>query len=173
MAIDLGRLRLGHRRQIRGHQTGDLLVDRYHLVQWGEDGPGVMLHRVVAADEGRYRHDHPWDFVSVILKGGYIEVHADPGCNVGWYRVLKAPFHGERWFRRMRAEDAHRIDMVDPDGPTWSLVLHGSKRRTWGFLTPDGWVAHQWYEYYRCAEDPAAWLASMRSASLRAGRWES
>jgi hypothetical protein len=155
MALDLGRLRLGHRRQIYGHQNGVLLVDRYHLVQWGEDGPGVMLHHVVGPDEGRFRHDHPWDFVSVILRGGYVERIGDPVIDQPgrWFRVLKAPFHGERWFRAMRAEDAHRIDMVDFDGPTWSLVLHGRKRRTWGFLTSDGWIPHQWYYQYRNTPD--------------------
>ena len=85
----------------------------------------VYLHRFFRGDIDRCLHDHPWPFISVVLKGGYWEVMSD---GYHWRRpgsILWRP-----------AKTAHRIEC----GPgTWSLVVVGRRVRDWGFYTPSGW----------------------------------
>ena len=37
----------------------------------------IRLHHWMASDDQRHYHDHPWDFISLILKGGYMDVNPD------------------------------------------------------------------------------------------------
>lgn len=88
----------------------------------------VYLHRFERSDADRCLHDHPWPFISLILRGGYFEDMVD----------------GRHWRRPgtvlvRRAEAAHRIEL-DPGRPKpWSLVVVGRKARAWGFYTLHGW----------------------------------
>jgi hypothetical protein len=94
----------------------------------------VRLHHILRSDRGVDLHDHPFDFVSVILRGGYTEVHGGSCPGIASYRA------GSVLFRR--AEDLHRLVL---DRPAWTVVFTGPVRRTWGFSTPTGWV--DWREY--------------------------
>lgn len=100
--------------------------------------PGVMLHRIHRPDEDRDPHDHPWWFVSIVLKGFYVENRYDEKGH--WVRrTVRTRFSvGLR-----HADDLHDIAVVSPD--LWTLIICGPKRRDWGFMTPDGWVA--WRNY--------------------------
>lgn len=104
-------------------------------------GRKVMLHRFAESDRDRDLHDHPYDFVSLVLRGGYVEKHRT------WVKGRR--YRDEerrvivRWNRR-RAEDLHRVLLLR--WPTWTLVLTGRRRRQWGFLTRRGWVAEYDYE---------------------------
>lgn len=94
-------------------------------------GGSVRLHHIVRSDAGRELHDHPFDFVSWLLTGGYLEVRPD-GSH--WRR---------RWsLVRRRAEDLHRVVVVKP---VWTFVITGPWRREWGFQTPTGWVSRKVY----------------------------
>lgn len=90
---------------------------------------GVYLHRIGTPDSRPTLHDHPWNFVSIVLRGGYWECvprfgdYADP--------------QPVRWINRKRAEDLHYILTLDRV-PTWTLVLVGRRRRVWGYLDRDG-----------------------------------
>lgn len=119
----------------------------------------IRVHQIRKSDEGRDFHDHPWNFTSFILWGGYIE-HV-PGCrcfglpdNV---RILFAtsPLDPCKTFTapatvRHRAEDLHRLELIDGKS-AWTFVLTGAYRRLWGFLTSRGWIPFDKYErsYYR------------------------
>lgn len=87
----------------------------------------IRLHHILRSDEARALHDHPWDFWSLLLTGGYLEVTE----------------RGSRWWPRWslvrrRAEDLHRLVV---DRPVWTLVWSGPRRREWGFLVPgEGWL---------------------------------
>lgn len=87
----------------------------------------VRLHHILRSDEARALHDHPWDFCSLLLSGGYLEVRQDV---VKWWPRFSIV--------RRRAEDLHRL--VIPK-PVWTLVITGPKRREWGFRLPTGeWI---------------------------------
>lgn len=34
----------------------------------------IYLHKFMRSDEDRALHDHPWSFLSIILRGGYFEI---------------------------------------------------------------------------------------------------
>lgn len=94
---------------------------------------GIRVHQIVRDDDDRALHDHPFDFVSVILRGGYIEQTAD-----GKKTKYKP---GQILFRSASA--LHRLDLNRNERgeviPAWTLVFRGPVLRRWGFLhVPEG-----------------------------------
>lgn len=114
-------------------------LDRLHIFscRWFS----ILLHKFRSSDDACL-HNHPWHYMSVILKGGYWEIteHVRDNQVVRdklWYPV------GSILFRR--AAHTHRIEL-DPERPATTLILHGWKTRPWGFFTPKGWVPHREYD---------------------------
>ena len=70
-------------------------------------------------------HDHPWWFVTLLLKGGYLERQ-----KVGLMVSQKRRWPGQILYR----DASHAHDVITPYGRSWSLVLTGRKSRDWGFL---------------------------------------
>lgn len=92
---------------------------------------GIILHRMDGPDARDTLHDHPWTFVSIVLRGGYVERRLRPRT----YDVDER--HVVRRVNRLRVGvDAHSIREL-MRVPTWTLLLVGPVRRTWGFLEPD------------------------------------
>jgi hypothetical protein len=110
----------------------------------------VALHWIYRSDPGRDLHDHPRDFLSIILRGAYAE-EAPRGSEPLWTNLPNGTPHlNTRWAVRTqgsiayrRAADPHRIAMVAPN--TLTLVLWGPKRRPWGFHTSKGWIGWRTY----------------------------
>lgn len=94
-------------------------------------GGAAMLHWIRTADPHPDPHDHPVSFLSITLRGGYVE-----WTPRGW---------ASRRVRFRRATDVHRIVAVLPG--TLTLVLCGPVDRTWGFRTLGGWI--DWRTYRR------------------------
>ena len=92
----------------------------------------VRFHHLLADDPKRDLHDHPWDFISLLLTGGYREWTTD-GAVEHWAPTVVC----------RRAEDPHRLELLD--GPMWTLISCGPFRRRWGFHTAAGWV--HWSDY--------------------------
>lgn len=129
---------LFERFDINDEKTGALYLRRWRIVQtpWF----GIYLHKITMPDKDRDLHDHPWSFLSVVLRGGYDEqLGADP---VIGYTLVRTRSWLSVAFRR--ATDAHRIMRLHRT-PTWTFVLVGRRRRSWGFYTPQGYVG--WREY--------------------------
>ncbi len=108
----------------------------------------IYLHKFLRDDEDRALHDHPWWFLSLMIRGRYLEwtpcTDDDHplATNVGVMRY--APSLAFR-----RATHTHRIELPkDKAGnirPTWTLVLTGRRVREWGFHCPQGW--RHWREF--------------------------
>jgi hypothetical protein len=80
------------------------------------------LHRWLADDDDRAKHDHPADFWTLVLKGEYIDV--------GEYReVMRAGT-----LRKRKAEHIHYVHLMK--WPTWTLLYFKPTRRKWGFYVP-------------------------------------
>lgn len=90
---------------------------------------GVYLHRFDGPDPRPTLHDHPWRFLSIVLRGGYVERRLDP------LDMTVDEDHRVRFVNRMRLCDAHSI-MRLTRVPTWTLMLVGRRVRTWGYLEP-------------------------------------
>lgn len=139
----------------------------------------IYLHHFLRSDDDRALHDHPWDNMSVLLKGSYIEhMPADPkkwmeeGDRTEITAVRKAPY-----FYRRKADAIHRVELFKietpnpsnpqwdglgilrnrPSGgkyaekPVWTLFLTGPWQRTWGFWCPKGFKG--WKEYTKVVDN--------------------
>jgi hypothetical protein len=92
-----------------------------------------MLHKMCRSDHERALHDHPWPFVSIVLRTGY-EEHTNGGVQfnpVG--SVLRRPAHWQ-----------HRV-VINRSRPAWTLVLVGRRIRKWGFWPNGQWC---WWRHY-------------------------
>lgn len=90
----------------------------------------IKLHRILLSDYSCH-HDHPWAFLTLILKGGYVE-HTPKGSKLyGAGSILYRP-----------ATYVHSLEIFQP---ATTLVVTFKKVRLWGFITKNGWVA--WYKY--------------------------
>lgn len=108
----------------------------------------IMLHRIYLSDTDCL-HDHPWGFLSIILKRGYWEFTPLEGYNYETYR-----FENSRWYSAgsilyRPAKWIHRLEMDEQQErsgkPTITLVITGRKIREWGFWTKLGWL--YWMKY--------------------------
>jgi hypothetical protein len=109
----------------------------------------LRIHKIQQSDSGRDFHDHPFDFTSLILSGGYLEHR--PGCQCfSDEDVRTRPTDDCRVYLagdvvRRKAEDFHRLELYD-DRPTWTFVISSAYRREWGFIDRGHWVHHEDYK---------------------------
>lgn len=104
---------------------------------------GVRVHHILRSDPDRHMHDHPWDFMSLLLTGGYTEVVPRYSESPSAHCPNPRKIHHPRWsVLRHKAEDLHRLVL---DKPVWTLVFTGHKRKSWGFATERGMVP--WRQY--------------------------
>jgi len=138
-----------------------------YLDRWGVECRlgGIFLHKMEAPDPGIDLHDHPWWFTSLILWGGYTEERCTTSraCAVAeWAESVDLPRRGYRRHRRWLSLEttpldfAHRITELRRR-TSWSLVLHGPKRRTWGFYPPSGRLDWRVYDDTVRAERRDMW----------------
>jgi hypothetical protein len=135
-------MRLFVERQVIRNAQGDAYLVRYFvfrsrlLERCGLNIGRVYLHHILRSDHDRALHDHPWNFVSIILRGGYYE-HSDPrqrlsqlrgqfedGTAFRWYGVADVLCRGAGWRHRLRLPEGHTA---------WTLVFTTRKLREWGF----------------------------------------
>jgi hypothetical protein len=103
---------------------------------------GIYLHQICRSDDDRDPHDHPWDFTAIVLRGGYVDeqwLGSEGGRAIVGYEPC-----GPGALRRRKAEHLHRVQLM-PGRSSWSLVFPAPKRRSWGFMTSNGWVS--WRDY--------------------------
>jgi hypothetical protein len=120
-----------------------LLSGKPHFVVGGQDNPylyrwyliprnrrfNIYLHKFLRDDDDRALHDHPWWFVSLILKGGYFE------------RVRHTVLRRDRFSVAFRpATHRHRVILFgDPLGRKGSMLdtgYHRSLKANMGILLP-------------------------------------
>ena len=86
---------------------------------------GVYLHKWDLPDPRPTLHNHPWNFLSLILKGGYTQKTLD-----GVDRV--------RWFNFVGRKNFHAV--TDVKKGTLSLMIVGKTHQDWGYQTENGYV---------------------------------
>ena len=105
-------------KEIGWQEIGEVFF-RYNLIKtrWFN----LYLHQLDAPNwHPAGCHDHPWWFVTILLRGGYLEKNGGE---------LKRHGPGEILYRP--ASFSH--DIITPYGRSWSLVLTGPKSHNWGF----------------------------------------
>jgi hypothetical protein len=71
----------------------------------------LQIHRINFPDPAGYYHDHPWSFVSLIIKGGYHEYIWDDPYNVDDFKTKKRPLLS---VHAVGSSKAHRIFKAKP-----------------------------------------------------------
>lgn len=121
------------------------------IVDLGKLG-SLRLHRWFRSDDKRYPHDHPSNFVTLVLKGRYDDLtphHCDvkpvtvdgyfrcPRCGKGTVHdgSLAVEHMDPGSIRYRKAEHQHMVSLVGTTG-CWTLLYFFPKRRDWGFWVP-------------------------------------
>jgi hypothetical protein len=108
-----------------------------YMRRWVLNTPwfAVRLHRWYRSDDKRFFHDHAWPFLTIVLRGSYVDVspYLDKEGNIlgidepfELREVLKA---GSIRFRA--ATHRHYVDV--PRGGATTLLFSGKPIRNWGF----------------------------------------
>ncbi len=102
-------------------------------------GFAVRIHEILRSDSGRDPHNHPWMYVTVVLKGGYYEArYAADG------HLTDMKWHGPGSILYRPANSWHKL--IVPDGETaTTLFITGKKCQRWGFNTSEGFVPYDKY----------------------------
>lgn len=100
----------------------DYMVRFFILGSRGEGDArwGLRLHHIISSDDDTLYHNHPYNFTSLILWGGYTE--HKPGMPPRRFRIGNS--------NRMSVDFYHRLEL---DRPAWTLVFTGPRQADWGF----------------------------------------
>lgn len=93
----------------------------------------LYLHKIERADDDKHQHDHPWNFVSLILSGGYVERCGDTVS-------VRRPGNIAHKICTKTHKVLHLLSKR-----VYTLVFTYGKRREWGYSTPDGWIHKDQY----------------------------
>ncbi len=113
--------------EINGANRCPTYLYRWHL--WRTRWFRVYLHHFVGDDWSLDLHDHPKRFISIGLRGWYVETtpHQHADFTAGTVdRIYVAP-----WIRTFPPEHIHRIST--PSKSCWTLVIVLKNEREWGF----------------------------------------
>jgi hypothetical protein len=115
---------------------------------------GVRIHNILRSDYDRELHDHPFTFITFILRGGYFE-HTIDGRRV-WYGPGTILVRSGEVLHKLDLKKASApLSIVDSDYkgpvinafkeveiPAWTFVIRGPAYRRWGFLDLQGgqWI---------------------------------
>ena len=87
---------------------------------------GIYIHKWNKPDPRPTLHNHPWNFISIILWGRYAESRHDYSMGVGnRFDVVK------RWINIKGRSDFHTV--IGVIKPTWSLMFVGKTHQDWGY----------------------------------------
>jgi hypothetical protein len=110
------RRRLPHK-EIGWTEIGEHFT-RYAL--WRTPWFNVYLHQLTAPVWHPQCHDHPWGFIAILIRRGYLERVG----NKDYRRRV-----GDILFRP--ATFTHNV--ITPYGTSWSIIFTTKKSRDWGF----------------------------------------
>lgn len=119
-----------------------LAIGKWFSIKW---------HKILVSDDFCH-HDHPWPFITLILRGGYYEwtpssqkdngIYIDERINEnGIHEVCH--FHAPGSIMYRPAKWVHRLELMKKDGievPATTFVITGKVIRDWGFFTKQGWI---------------------------------
>ena len=136
--------KLGRYRLIPDRRTGQDYMHRYYIFlkdrKWFPFN--VTLHKIVRSDDP-IMHDHPWSYMTIILKGGYWE-HTPCFSSEGKQIAEVIKWRGPGSIIKRKASEYHWLEL-DGEKPVTTLFFMGPQQRVWGFLLNNKWVQHETY----------------------------
>lgn len=126
--------RIGRKRVILDRESQEPYLTRYYLFlkdrKWFPFN--IFLHNFHKSDPDDL-HDHPWPFITIILRGGY------------WEHTPKGKFwRGAGTINWAGSKSLHRVEL-EPGVDTWTLFMPGPTVREWGFIDKGIWKRHDQY----------------------------
>lgn len=128
----------------------DIYMIRYILLR--SPLMNIYIHIFLRSDKDDL-HDHPWDFVSYLIHGSYMEVTNE--------KTTMRSNYPSRYLKRNRlvfrkATTLHRVGLYhgpysEKDGPM-TLCITGPHRRKWGFVKDGKWI--HWKKYLGVDQAP-------------------
>lgn len=109
-------------------KDGDFYMRRY--VFYKNKFFSIYFHVIMREDADQELHDHPWNFISIIVYGSYVE-------QLRYKKIIRR--EGSIAFRR--ATTAHRIAYL-PTRLSYTLIIRGRRIREWYFWKSDRYL--QW-----------------------------
>lgn len=94
-----------------------------YLIRWRFELRGIgslRVHHWLGPDDDRAFHDHPWPFITLVLKGGYEDRNPDGTDRLRAGSVRYRPA-------------LHRHTVVPGKSGAWTFMVTGNRARTWGF----------------------------------------
>lgn len=96
----------------------------------------IRIHKWLRSDDKRFFHDHPWPFITFVLKGGYIDVSPTGKDTLN------------RWSIRYRSSK-HKHYVKIKHGGALTLLITGPQVRNWGFWVKNKlWYPSQYFKQY-------------------------
>jgi len=139
--------KLGRYRLIPDRSTGEDYLHRYYIfLKDRKYFPfNVTLHKIVRSDDP-IMHDHPWGYMTVVLKGGYWEhtpVFNDDGKILTEFQTWRGPGS----IIKRKAGEYHWLELDESVGPATTLFFMGKQQRDWGFLVQTKKGLHRWIKW--------------------------
>lgn len=126
--------KLGRKRVILDAENEPYLTRYYLFLKERKWFPfNIFLHKFHKGDPDDL-HDHPWPYITIILKGGYWE--HQPTGERRWRAPGTIRFAGSR--------SLHRVEL-EPGTDVFTLFIPGPVIREWGFMKQGQWVQHEKY----------------------------
>lgn len=113
-------------------KTGELHFRRYRIIEtkWFS----IYLHYIAKSDEDAHRHNHPWDFTSVVLSGSYTEEYS-------LFNIVRT--RASKLINSHIYEEYHKLTILKP---VWSLVFCGKRiNENWGYIVDGLHIHHEEY----------------------------
>jgi len=128
---------LGRRRIINDREDNEPYLERYYIfLKDRKNFPfNIFIHKFLKSDPDDL-HDHPWEFRTIILAGGYWE-YTEEG------KFWRAP----GTYRYAPQNTFHRVELDKNIPYCWTLFIPSVSTRDWGFKTVRGWIQHE--EYFK------------------------
>ena len=128
---------LGRRRIIYDREDNEPYLERYYIfLKNRKNFPfNIFIHKFLKSDPDNL-HNHPWDFRTIILKGGYWE-----------HRETGKFWRGRGTYNYAPANTFHRVELDENIPYCWTLFIPSASKQDWGFKTINGWVQND--EYFK------------------------
>jgi hypothetical protein len=109
-----------------------------YVIRWRVETPlgSIRVHHWLGSDDNRAFHDHPWWFLTLVIRGGYTDksLADDDHLRAGSVRFRKA---------------LHQHTVISDDGGCWTVIITGRPLRSWGFwLNGKFRKANKWFLTY-------------------------
>jgi hypothetical protein len=145
--------KLGRYRLIPDRRTGEDYMHRYYLFlkdrKWFPFN--VTLHKIVKSDDPIF-HDHPWPYMTIVLKGGYWE-HSPVFDSLGRKFAEFQTWRGPGSIIIRGSNEFHWLELDAEKGPATTLFFMGPQTRDWGFMIEKNRKRTQWIQHENYLEN--------------------